>query len=284
MPIIAIESVRDPRLAAYAAVARPAELAERGLFVAEGRLVVERVLADARYVVESLLLNPAAHLALAAVLSSGGLANGGLSNGGDFPVYVVQGVLQELTGHDFHRGCLGLVRRPLSRTLDEVLASAHTLVVLEGVANPDNLGSVFRNAAAFGPASVLLGPGCADPFYRKAIRTSMAFTLRVPFATLGDSHEPWPQALARLRARGFELVALTPRTPALDLEEYCARRERARPLALLIGAEGAGSSEAAMDLADHRVRIAISSDVDSLNLGVATGIALQRVTSASRSV
>jgi tRNA G18 (ribose-2'-O)-methylase SpoU len=140
------------------------------------------------------------------------------------------------------------------------------------VSDADNVGSVFRNVAAFGAGPVLLSPACCDPLYRKAIRTSMAATLRVPFARV----DPWPDRLSVLRAHGFALVALTPRDPAEDLDVF-ASRARGAKLALLIGNEGAGLTPAVEAAADYRVRIPIRSDVDSLNLAVAAGIAMYRL-------
>jgi tRNA G18 (ribose-2'-O)-methylase SpoU len=153
------------------------------------------------------------------------------------------------------------------------------LVVLEGVANADNVGSVFRNAAAFGVDAVLLSPGSGDPLYRKSIRTSMAHSLRVPFATLGGTNTPWPGCLDQLGQHGFQLLALTPGGPSLDLSEYARRPERARRFALLVGTEGDGLSEQAAALANFRLRIPMRPEVDSLNLAVATGIALSRLMS-----
>lgn len=241
----------------------------RGAFVAEGRLVVERLLRERRYEVESLLVNEAALRALAVPLEAVA----------DVPVYVGPSALfEELTGHDFHRGCLGLVRRPAPRAVAEVAERASMLIVLEGVSNPDNLGGVFRNAAAFGADGVLLGPGSGDPLYRKAIRTSTGTTLSVPFARFDDIEAGWPAPLAHLRARGFELLALTPHPAARWIEDYRATLQPGRRVALLVGSEGAGLSPAVLALADQRLRIAICADVDSLNLAVATGIALERLT------
>src|SRR5204862_4191928 len=143
------------------------------------------------------------------------------------------------------------------KSAEDLVASAARIVVLEHVANPDNLGGVFRNAAALGFDALLLSGGCCDPLYRKAIRTSMAATLRVPFAMLDD----WPASLAQLRARGFTIVALTPSEPSDDLDEF-ARRPRPERVALLVGAEGAGLSEAALALAHCRVRIPIAPEID----------------------
>jgi tRNA G18 (ribose-2'-O)-methylase SpoU len=154
-----------------------------------------------------------------------------------------------------------------------VLSTATVVVVLEAVANADNVGGVFRTAAAFGADGVLLSPSCCDPLYRKAIRTSMAATLRVPFARMED----WPHGLAALRARGFTIVGLTPRAEAQPLDIFAASRP-AR-IVLLVGNEGAGLSREAEAAAERLVRIPIRPDVDSLNLVVATGIVLSRLTS-----
>jgi tRNA G18 (ribose-2'-O)-methylase SpoU len=272
--IVRIERSDDPRLGGYASLADAPALRRRGWFVAEGRFVVERLLCQPGYVIESLLLNDAAHRALEPLLDS---------RAPDVPTYVCPASLfLGLTGHDFHRGCLALVTRPSPLQADDLVASARALVVLEGVTNADNVGGVFRNAAAFGVDAVLLSPTCADPLYRKAIRTSMAQTLRVPFATLGGAvNDPWPACLSRLAAQGFELLALTPQEPSIEIDERLAQGAPGR-FALLVGTEGGGLGAEALRLATCRLRIAMSAEVDSLNLAVATGIALQRLMSARR--
>jgi tRNA G18 (ribose-2'-O)-methylase SpoU len=173
-----------------------------------------------------------------------------------------------------HRGCLALVHRPPSVPIDEVISRARTLVVLEAVSNADNVGGVFRNAAAFGADGVLLSPTCCDPLYRKAIRTSMGAALRVPFARADG--EDWPGVLTRVRAAGFTVVALTPREPSETLDAFTARPRPGR-VALIVGTEGAGLTTAAESTADYRVRIPIGDEVDSLNVAVAAGIALYRL-------
>jgi tRNA G18 (ribose-2'-O)-methylase SpoU len=129
----------------------------------------------------------------------------------------------------------------------------------------------IRNTAAFGAGAVLLNPTCCDPLYRKAVRTSMAATLRIPFARV----DRWPEGLQELRANGFTLAALTPREPSDTIETFAATRP-AR-IALLVGTEGEGLSQAAEAFADRRVRIPVAPEVDSLNLVVAVGIALHRL-------
>ena len=123
-------------------------------------------------------------------------------------------------------------------------------MILEGVNNPDNVGGLFRSAAAFGVDLVVLGPGCGDPLYRKAIRTSMAATLAVPFVQAGA----WPGAIGLLRASRFQVVALTPSDRALARDVTLAGPK----VAVLVGAEGAGLSEPALQAADVRARIPMS--------------------------
>jgi tRNA G18 (ribose-2'-O)-methylase SpoU len=157
-------------------------------------------------------------------------------------------------------------------TLASVLRPATTLLVLEGVSNADNVGGIFRNAAAFGVDGVLLSPTCCDPFYRKAIRTSMGGVLSVPFARCDE----WPDALLHVRATGFTIIALTPREPSEPLNAF-AQRTRPTRIALVAGAEGAGLTPAVEATADHRVRIPLTRGVDSLNVAVAVGIALYSI-------
>jgi tRNA G18 (ribose-2'-O)-methylase SpoU len=262
MPVIHIDGPGDRRIADFHVVSDPELVGRRGLFVAEGRLVVERLIAAGRFRLRSLLLSEAALRALGAVVSAIE----------DVPIYVARPEeFLGVTGYDLHRGCLALVERPQASRVADLVKAARTVVVLEGVANADNVGGVFRNALAFRADAVLLSPTSCDPLYRKAIRTSMAATLRVPFARV----EPWPGALSILRDHGFATVALTLRQPSEDLDQFALLPPPR--LALLAGTEGAGLSAAVEEAADHRVRIAISPDVDSLNLAVAVGIALHRL-------
>lgn len=270
---VVVERADDPRLSGYRSLGDARALRQAGFFVAEGRFVVERLLRQPGYAIESLLLNLAAHRALEAAIES--FAPG-------VPTYVAErSLFLELTGYDFHRGCLALVRRPTPRAPDELAASARALVLLEGVGNPDNVGGVFRNAAAFGVDAVLLTSSSADPLYRKAIRTSMAQTLRVPFAVLDAGVEAYAGCLDRLRAGGCELLALTPHPAAMDIDDFVAHEAPGR-FALLLGSEGSGLGLEALGLASRRLRIAMRPEVDSLNLAVASGIALQRLMSRPR--
>lgn len=247
----------DPRLAGYARVGDPAWLRDHDLFVAEGRLVVSRLLEDQRIVIDSILVTPAAAAALEATLATAPCR-----------VYVcAQDQLDALSGIHFHRGCLALARRPALPPLSS-FSDARLLVGLERVADPDNVGATFRNALALGADGVLLDPGSADPLYRKAIRTSMAAVLRMPFARV----DPWPSGLQPLRDAGFTVLAFTPSETATTLAEVAA----APPdrMILLFGSEGGGLSPESLEAASARVRIPVNPRSDSLNVAVAIGIAL----------
>jgi tRNA G18 (ribose-2'-O)-methylase SpoU len=264
--VVAIDGVDDARIAEYRDIADHDALVARGLFVAEGRLVVERLLDD-RFHIRSLLLNRAAFAALEPRLTN-------LPRETATFICATED-FEAVTGYDIHRGCLALAERPDPPLLEDVLMRARSLVLLEGVGNADNIGGIFRNAAAFGAGAIILSHGCADPLYRKAIRTSMAATLRIPFSTVPFA-DLWTPALTRVRAAGFQLVALTPREPAQDLDAF-ASAGRPNRIALVVGAEGPGLSAETEAIADIRVRIPIRSAVDSLNVAVATGIALHRL-------
>lgn len=266
MPI-AVASVDDPRLAPYRALTDPLALRDRGLFVAEGRLTVERLVAAGSYALESVLLTPAAATALAHVVAA---------VPADVPVYVApQAAMNAVAGFNIHRGCLALARRPAPRTLgDLALGTRRRLLLAEGVNNPDNVGSLFRNALALGADAVVLGPHCADPLYRKAIRTSMAATLLLPWA----ESAAWPDDLDRLRGDGFAVIACRPAAEATPVHDV-AWPVRA---AVLVGAERDGLSAQALARADLQVRIPMHGAMDSLNVATAAAVVLAALDATRR--
>jgi tRNA G18 (ribose-2'-O)-methylase SpoU len=184
------------------------------------------------------------------------------------PVYLAsQEVMNAVAGFDIHRGVLASAdRRPLPEPAG-LLSAARRVAVLEDVNDHENLGVIFRNAAALGVEAVLLSPECCDPLYRRSVRVSMGHVLDVPFAVLA----PWPEALSSLGDAGFELVALTPDPGAPDIRDL--RLATAGKVALMLGAEGPGLSAGALNLATSRARIPMSRDVDSLNVGSAAAVA-----------
>jgi tRNA G18 (ribose-2'-O)-methylase SpoU len=145
-------------------------------------------------------------------------------------------------------------------------------VAIERVGDADNVGSIFRNATALGVDGVLLGPACADPLYRKAIRTSMGTALRLPFAV----PDPWPDALRESGAAGWAVVAMTPAVDADPLATVAAA-VAGRPLILVLGHEGEGLSDGALEAAGYRARIPMAAGVDSVNVATAAAIALYEV-------
>jgi tRNA G18 (ribose-2'-O)-methylase SpoU len=255
--IIGIESLDDPRVEAYRHIADQAWLLRSSLFVAEGRLVVRRLLDLQQWPIDSILLTHPAANGLADVLDKTAA-----------PVYIVdQSLMNAIAGFNIHRGCLAIARRPAAPSLDRIAAGPLSRVlVLEGVNNPDNVGGLFRSAAAFGVELVVLGPDCGDPLYRKAIRTSMGASLLVPFVYAPG----WPGAIRELRADGFTVIALTPDRAVAPIEEIFPHSK----LALLVGSEGGGLTEEAMKTATLRIRIPTTADVDSLNVTTAASIAM----------
>ena len=252
-----VRSIDDPRVAGYRHLAEPNRLRDLGVFVAEGRLVVRRLLELRQWTVESILLTQPAADTLADVLP--------LSSA---PIFIVdQDVMNGIAGFNIHRGCLALVRRPATATLDRIATGPLSRVlVLEGVNNPDNVGGLFRSAAAFGIELVVLGPSSGDPLYRKAIRTSMGAVLSVPFVNAPQ----WPGAIAELQADGFTVVALTPQRSASPLDDV----RRVAKLALLVGSEGDGLTAEALRAATLRAHIPMTPSTDSLNVTTAASIAM----------
>jgi len=234
-----------------------------GLFMAEGKLVLQQ-LVESRYEPESLLVIEARLGTIETELAR---------LGAHTPVYVVsREVMERITGLDMHRGILCAARRGADRTAQEVMDGAEVLVVLEDLSNHDNVGGIFRSAAALaGPdrVGVLLTPRCCDPLYRKAIRVSMGWALRVPFATI----DPWPEGMARLHEAGWTTLAMT---PGEGSEQIGGLGPIDRP-AILIGAEGPGLRAETLCLAARRVKIPIHPAVDSLNAMVSASIAIERL-------
>ncbi len=265
MRLETIEQLDDPRISIYRNVKDPALRDARGLFVVESRLCVRRLILASRYPVCSVLVTETALEALGGVLSE--LAE-------DTPVYVAgSNLLEELIGYNLHRGCIALARRGPERSLDEILDLRPRLLVgLEQVANPENVGNVFRNAMAFGADAVLLSRDCADPLYRKAVRVSMGGALLTPFAYLGG----WPDAIARLRAAGYATLALSTGARAIDLTALDVEAVASQRIALILGSESEGLDAETLAAVDWKLRIPMASGVDSLNIATAAGIALHQ--------
>jgi tRNA G18 (ribose-2'-O)-methylase SpoU len=262
--LLHLDDPGDPALGDYAALSDPALRKryehQRGVFIAEGPNPVRELVASP-YRVRSLLL------AEERVEEVGDV----LATVGSVPVYVVpRPVLYELVRFPLHQGVLGCGDRPEPPTLDEVVGDHARLLVLEGLNDHENLGALFRSARGLGCEGVLLGPGCADPLYRRSVRVSMGHVLRLPFTR---SPGGTADLLADLHRRGVTTVALTPDQDAADLRDVAPTFVGCR-VALVLGAEGPGLSGEALAGAEHRVRIPMHAGVDSLNVAAAGAIAL----------
>ena len=256
--IITVSDPADPRLAPYLQVRERDLVGRRGEFIAEGEVVLRVLLGGgARCRASSLLVaqNRLARL-------------GPLIEELEAPVYVAgQAVMDALVGFHIHRGLLAHGVRPPDPEVETLLASLPRramVVALFGVANHDNMGGVFRNAAAFGADAVLLDGASCDPLYRKAIRVSVGATLKVPFARIG----PEEDALALLEREGFEAVALAPGAAA-QLSDVAGPNR----VALLLGAEGPGLPDEVLARA-RPVGIAMAPGWDSLNVAAASAVVL----------
>ena len=270
--VIRIDDVDDPRVADYRDL-READLAgRREAFIAESEVVLGVLIRRGRFPVRSVFLSESRLDKVAGLLTA--LAP-------EVPIYVApQSVLSSVVGFRFHRGIVASGQRLEHTTPDEVLQGLPEpcrAVLLEGLTNHDNVGAIFRNAAAFEASAVLLDPTTCDPLYRKAIRVSVGGSLVIPYARAASTEA----AFDALKRAGFTLVALSPSSSALPMEALFERDVPSR-VALMVGTEGPGLSEASMEAADVVCRIEMAPDFDSLNVGTATGIALHRVFARQR--
>lgn len=289
--IVQVEDPGDDRLEDYRSLNDPAGRRRReereAIFVVEGRLAVAELLRSP-YEVRSLLVDD--HQAEAAA----GLVAGVRAAGA--PVYVgTREVVAATVGFDLHRGVVAVARRPAPTDPGRLVEAAvggpggsaggrPVLAVLEGLNDHENLGAIFRNAAAFGVAGVLLDPTCADPLYRRSVRVSLGHVLSVPFARLA----PWPDALEVLAAAGVTVAALAPAHAARRIREEAATgdlaafaRRVAGPVAVVLGAEGGGLSGGALSAAGEVVSIPMAAGVDSLNVATAAALAFYELRAAA---
>jgi tRNA G18 (ribose-2'-O)-methylase SpoU len=249
----------DPRLADYRDL-RDVQLrkhveTEHGLFLAEGEKVVRRAVA-AGFRPRSFLMAPRWAAGLADVLEAS-----------DAPCYLVpDDVAEQVTGFHLHRGALASLERKPLPSVDDVLAGARSVLVLEDIVDHTNVGAIFRSGAALGFDGVLLAPRCADPLYRRAVKVGMGAVFRTPWTRLPD----WYDALPGLSARGFTTVALTLAPDARPVEEAVAGLDR---VALVLGSEGHGLSARWEQSADRRAIIPMRAGIDSLNVAAASAVA-----------
>ena len=259
--LIPVSDPADPRLVPFMNVRdRDLRQAHGDVFIAEGESVLAVFLSNSsRFRPEALLV---ARNRLDTALA--------WSPPEDLPIFVAeQGLMDAIVGFPIHRGLLGLGRRLPSPGLADLLVNRPRVVVgLVGIANHDNVGGIFRNAAAFGAGALVLDATCCDPLYRKAIRVSVGGVLKVPFTRL----EAGASVATSLKELGYLVLALSPRG-TMRLDEVPADQ----PVALLLGTEGPGLPTTEMTLAET-VRIEMAGGFDSLNVATTSGIALYELT------
>ncbi|WP_292132761.1 RNA methyltransferase [Brevundimonas sp.] len=267
--LISITDPDDPRISAFRDIRERDLTGRQGLFIAEGEVVV-RVLASSasRCRPRALLVADKRVGALADLIAS-------WPDGA--PVYSAgQPVLDRIAGFPLHRGILALGEKPDGGQLVAATSRVEdgdVFVVAAGIGNHDNMGGLFRNAAAFGARAVLLDDRCCDPFYRKAIRVSVGAVLRTPMTT----GEPLQTIIDRLQAVGVEVLAFTP-----SGGETLAGFRRRGPVAVLLGTEGAGLP-AAVIARCRPVGIPMAGGFDSLNVAATSAVALHHLTSPALS-
>jgi len=235
---------------------------EKGMFIAESLLVIQRAL-DAGYEPVSFLVEDRYAAGEAGIL---------LSRYPEIPVYVAKlEVLIQLTGYHLTRGILcAMKRKPLPKA-EDICVGARRIVVLENVVNPTNVGAIFRSAAALNMDAVLLTPFSSNPLYRRAIRVSMGTVFQIPWTFLQTEGDTAACSLEPLKALGFKTVAMALNEEAVRIDDERLGAEE--KLAIVLGTEGDGLCQTTVSACDYTVRIPMSHGVDSLNVAAASAVA-----------
>lgn len=263
---IRITESEDPRIAAFRSIRERDLVGREGRFVAEGTVVL-RMLAQAHvrergFRAEAILILENRLAGLAAILAD---------IPADVPVYVAEkSIFNGIAGFDMHRGVLAIGRRDEPPSIEALIASlpADSLVLAAcGISNHDNMGALFRNAAAFGVDAILLDETCCDPLYRKAIRVSVGSVLSLPYAKGEGARD----LLQGLTDAGFAIWALSPRG-----ETAIGQIAPSVRLALVAGTEGEGLPDTILSQF-HTARVPQAPGLDSLNVATACGIALYQM-------
>ena len=269
--VIHIDDAADPRLADYRDIRERDQRGEEsrpGLFVGEQALIVEKMLTVLGLTRSVLVLR--SHVERIAALAAP-----------DVKIYVVEpGVMNQVAGFPVHRGVLAIGVRPSPArlTLDAVLPrhnSPLTVLLCEDVNNLDNIGMLFRNAAAFSVDAVVLSPACHDPLYRKSLRVSIGHAITTPWARSSN----WDNDVQRLKAEwNLTLIGAAVNSRSVTLDSI-ARPTR---LGLIVGQEYCGLKESTLALCDAIVKIPMATGVDSLNVATAAAIFLDRLSTGKR--
>jgi tRNA G18 (ribose-2'-O)-methylase SpoU len=265
--LIRVDDPADPRLVDYVSL-RDVQLrrsleAEHGFLIAEGEKVVRRAV-QAGYQPRSFLM---------AERWLDGLADELAAAPGVSCFVVSEELAEEVTGFHVHRGALAALERLPLPSVDEVLAGARRIVLLEDIVDHTNVGAIFRSAAALGMDAVLISPRCADPLYRRSVKVAMGAVFSLPWTRVDD----WYDAVPELEKQGFLTIALTPDPASRDLVEVTDHRTSDK-VCLILGSEGPGLSARWMSSAQVKAGFAMAHGVDSLNVAAAATLAFFVVT------
>lgn len=264
--IIEIHDFNAPELDIYARLNEVQLMKEKGLFIAESPIVIERAL-NAGYAPVSFLLEKK-HIDTQ--------AKEVLKKAENIPVYTAEfDVLKQLTGFPLTRGALCAMKRAPLPTLKEVCENARRIAVLENVMNPTNVGAIFRSAAALNIDAVILTPFCSNPLYRRAIRVSMGTVFQIPWTFAGN--ENWQEELKKM---GFKTAAMALTDNSVSIDNPKLLKEE--KLAIILGTEGEGLAEETIKNSDYTVKIPMSHGVDSLNVAAASAVAFWQLGKENR--
>ena len=264
--IIEITDFSAPELDVYARLTE-AQLLNRfepakGMFIAESPKVIHRAL-DGGCRPVSLLMERK---------DIAGSAREIIARCPDVPVYTAdEELLCGLTGYHLTRGVLCAMRRPRLPSVKEVCARARRVAVLEGIVDHTNVGAIFRSAAALGVDAVLVTPSCHDPLFRRAARVSMGTVFQVPWTRIGSVQSWAGEGIPLLHDLGFKVAAMALSDESISLDDEALRS--CEKLAIVLGTEGEGLSQATIDASDYTVKIPMAHDVDSLNVAAASAVA-----------
>lgn len=240
-----------------------------GVFIAEGFLVLERVMA-AGLTLRMVLTDDKRLPRVVALIES-------LPSDQQPVIAIATGdVLRQITGFNVHRGLLVSVNRPSPTSIEQLLHAGGSLVVLEGLVDPTNVGLAFRSAAAMGFNAVVVSGDCADPLYRRAVRTSMGAVIDLPWAR----DDAWPTSLDQMRAHGVTPIALTPDPRCPEIGEVV--KDLPGPIAAVFGSEGPGLRSSTRRIIDRCARIPMDAGIDSLNIAASVAVVGYAVRAANK--
>ena len=271
--LIAVDEISDPRIDVSLGL-RDKSLRQRreapggdlaGVFIAEGDIVIERAIA-AGYKLRSVLIDAKRTRALPDQFD-------------DVDVFAAgEHLLEHIAGYRSYRGAMGCFYRKELNTLEDLLNddSIKSVVVVEGINNPTNLGTIMRCAAGLGIEALLLSPDSIDPLSRRCCRVSMGEGFAIPYAWLSDM----TTGIGAIKEAGIEVLAMTPRNGGTDIDTL--KFERTDRVAVMLGSEGPGLSEVALSMATQLVRIPMFGSVDSLNVGNAAAVAFYALSQARK--